>query len=336
MARAAKKDAPTHAGVVAFRFQRDVPHVLLVSSSGSASRLVLPKGRIEDDEDPASTALREMFEEAGVHGEIVEPVGKPCELNGSRVQFFLVRADHREVSSPEGRDKHWLTVEMALAKLQPETRGALEAAAKRIVQPAADLLQPRQEELRAFLATEYEHIAAALRDNERNAEARVNVFLALAGVVGSGAVAFLAARPEAASPSVHHVGLALALAIPIAIGALTLFRVAARNAAADRYEAGLARIRRFFYRSAADESLAYAPLDPFAAGSRLPRAGSLGSGPIETVAVVESLLVGVFVAVAAGLGSWALNAAAGLAASVAAWLALVAWARRAHRRALGT
>jgi len=35
----------------------------------------LPKGRIDADEEPAETAVREVFEETGVHGRLLEKLG---------------------------------------------------------------------------------------------------------------------------------------------------------------------------------------------------------------------------------------------------------------------
>ena len=57
------------AGGIVF-FGNDV--LLLRKSNGN---WVLPKGKIEDDEMKEETALREVFEEAGVKGKILEYIG---------------------------------------------------------------------------------------------------------------------------------------------------------------------------------------------------------------------------------------------------------------------
>ena len=67
------KQALTHAGCVVFR--KDGEEILfLVISSSSGKHWVLPKGHIEENESPEAAALRELKEEAGIKGQIVEPL----------------------------------------------------------------------------------------------------------------------------------------------------------------------------------------------------------------------------------------------------------------------
>jgi len=62
----------THAGAVVFRPSDSRPLYLVVSSSDGAN-WVLPKGHIEPgDIAPEAAALRELREEAGVMGEILD------------------------------------------------------------------------------------------------------------------------------------------------------------------------------------------------------------------------------------------------------------------------
>jgi 8-oxo-dGTP pyrophosphatase MutT (NUDIX family) len=58
----------TRAGGVVFRLNGQAPRYLLVEASGTRGRWVFPKGRVEDGESGAMAALREVGEEACVHG----------------------------------------------------------------------------------------------------------------------------------------------------------------------------------------------------------------------------------------------------------------------------
>jgi len=83
----------THAGSITFR--QSVNEILyLVISSSDGAHWVFPKGHIEPNESPEETALRELREEAGIIGEIVDrlPIQsfeKPKEKVS--VQYFLVK-----------------------------------------------------------------------------------------------------------------------------------------------------------------------------------------------------------------------------------------------------
>ena len=61
----------THAGSVTYRQDQKETFYLIISSSDGA-HWVLPKGHIESNESPEETALRELREEAGIIGEIVD------------------------------------------------------------------------------------------------------------------------------------------------------------------------------------------------------------------------------------------------------------------------
>jgi 8-oxo-dGTP pyrophosphatase MutT (NUDIX family) len=112
------------AGAIAFRREGDRLLVLLVRSKKDPSIWVFPKGHIDPGEDAAATALRETWEEAGVRGTLSGPVGAPLEFDSGAepvsVQYFVMRAG-RESSSPEGRDKQWLSIDEALTTLAFES-----------------------------------------------------------------------------------------------------------------------------------------------------------------------------------------------------------------------
>jgi 8-oxo-dGTP pyrophosphatase MutT (NUDIX family) len=96
----------THAGAVVFRSSNNRPLYLVISSSDGAN-WVLPKGHIEPGESPEAAALRELGEEAGVMGEILERLSvqhfKKVDKEVA-VQYFLVPS----VGSTEAAEKRTL------------------------------------------------------------------------------------------------------------------------------------------------------------------------------------------------------------------------------------
>jgi 8-oxo-dGTP pyrophosphatase MutT (NUDIX family) len=83
---------------------------------------VLPKGNIDPGESPAETALREVREETGLEGRIVEKLGDVRYVytwDGGRifkvVSFFLVRAGRGRI----GEIEEAMRVEVAEARWLP-------------------------------------------------------------------------------------------------------------------------------------------------------------------------------------------------------------------------
>jgi ADP-ribose pyrophosphatase YjhB (NUDIX family) len=96
----------THAGTVVFRPSDNRSLYLIVSSSDGAN-WVLPKGHIEPGESPEAAALRELKEEAGVMGEILDRLSVQHFKKADEevaVQYFLVR----KVGSTEAVEKRTL------------------------------------------------------------------------------------------------------------------------------------------------------------------------------------------------------------------------------------
>ncbi len=84
----------THAGCVVFRDDKEKNLYLIISSS-SDKNWVLPKGHIKKDEPSEEAALRELEEEAGIIGEIIQPLQVQAyhKKSGEEVvvQYYLVR-----------------------------------------------------------------------------------------------------------------------------------------------------------------------------------------------------------------------------------------------------
>jgi 8-oxo-dGTP diphosphatase len=114
------------AGCVVYFHGRDgAPQYLLIKDP--YQRWTLPKGHLEGDESDADAAVREVWEETGVRGELEDQIskivygytykGRPVE---KRVVFFLMRATTTEVTpqSSEGiTDAGWFTSDQAIAMI---------------------------------------------------------------------------------------------------------------------------------------------------------------------------------------------------------------------------
>jgi ADP-ribose pyrophosphatase YjhB (NUDIX family) len=92
---AAVTGGPTHAGGIVFRKRGSQIEYLLLESSRDPRKWVLPKGHIEQGEDPGETAVREVHEETGVWGRIIAPVPNCSSYWADgrevKVQFFLMK-----------------------------------------------------------------------------------------------------------------------------------------------------------------------------------------------------------------------------------------------------
>ena len=111
--------APTHAGGVVYRLREGVPEFLLTTAKRRPDQWVLPKGHIEDDEDPPETAVREVLEETGVTAVVDGPLGEHAiVVNGveQRILVFLMRFVD-EGPADEGRSIRWLPDRQAEAQL---------------------------------------------------------------------------------------------------------------------------------------------------------------------------------------------------------------------------
>ena len=115
------------AGGVLVRNVGGRPHVAAIRPQGKpAGTWVLPKGNIDAGESPAETAVREVREETGVEGRLVEKLGDVKYVytwDGERifkvVSFFLLRARLgrigaiEEAMRVEVADARWLPLEEA-------------------------------------------------------------------------------------------------------------------------------------------------------------------------------------------------------------------------------
>ncbi len=100
----------SQAGAIAVRLDLNRPKVLLVRPRRAKRQWIFPKGHVEKGEDPSSTALRELGEEAGVAGSIVRPIGQPVSFVSNQepvvVQYFLVERTG-DTTTLEDREQIW-------------------------------------------------------------------------------------------------------------------------------------------------------------------------------------------------------------------------------------
>ena len=324
------------AGAIAFREEAGRLEVLLVSPKGGTDAGVFPKGHVELGERTADTAVRELWEEAGVRGVVVDAVCPPLRFrSGSErveVRYHIVAATD-EVGEGDGRAQQWVALRQVDDHLQHDDARLLFARAVPLIREAST--KPRLEPdagLRDLLLAEYAHAADSLLRNEEDGERRVRFFLSLAGAAG-GIVVFV--RGEDSTLTRHDVVdpvLLILTGLLVVMGYSTYLRLVERNLASERYKRGLNRVRRAFLRSAQDPDVAHLAFDPYGSVCRrLPSWRSVGRGGwLETVALVDAVLLGAFAAFLVPWRWW-LDALLAAGVAIGAWVGLIARARHRYR-----
>jgi len=124
MADASVKAGFEQAGAIPWRWNDRGPEILLITSS-SGDRWIVPKGWIERGASPAQCAVEEAFEEAGVRGVLSskEPLGVFGFKRGRRerpIVIFLLEVLHVHDRWPdkELRRRAWLSPEKAAGKVR--------------------------------------------------------------------------------------------------------------------------------------------------------------------------------------------------------------------------
>jgi len=116
------------AGGVVYKFENGDLKVLLISTKEGRA-WALPKGLIEKGENPEKTALREIKEETGIEGEIVDELGETSYwfvLEGEKyfktVKYFLVKYTGGEINPQwEISSAEWFSPDEAIKKLTYKT-----------------------------------------------------------------------------------------------------------------------------------------------------------------------------------------------------------------------
>jgi 8-oxo-dGTP pyrophosphatase MutT (NUDIX family) len=127
----------THAGGVVYRLLDSKHELLVVTTRIDRSVWVLPKGHIEPGESPDATAVREVYEEAGVRARIVEFLTTSRQvIRGvpQQVEYFLLERVAEEKAS-EGRGIAWLPEDSVLRRITHDVqRAVLKQACARLAE----------------------------------------------------------------------------------------------------------------------------------------------------------------------------------------------------------
>ncbi|KAL7673626.1 hypothetical protein ACOME3_008479 [Neoechinorhynchus agilis] len=95
--------------------------VLLVSSSKKSDKFVIPGGGIENGESGAEAAKREVYEEAGIRGQIIKHLNEYLnEESKSITTVFIFNVEYEDETWPEksiGRKRKWMELDEAIDHL---------------------------------------------------------------------------------------------------------------------------------------------------------------------------------------------------------------------------
>ena len=129
------KPGVPEAGAIAMRLQGNVAQILLVHANAPRREWILPKGHLEPGETAAAAAQRELAEEAGVEGQVIQFIGTldfAARRGRVRVDYFLLAARGTSGPGEPNRDPTWFDFDEALKVLIYEDTRALLAKAREI------------------------------------------------------------------------------------------------------------------------------------------------------------------------------------------------------------
>ena len=110
-------------GCVVFKIDQGQVEILLVTST-SGKEWVFPKGGVEMNLTERASAAKEVYEEAGVHGEVGVKLGTCRYIKNGQIQLvtmFAMRYTGEAEDWPEAakRDRRWFKPRKAMNKLDP-------------------------------------------------------------------------------------------------------------------------------------------------------------------------------------------------------------------------
>jgi len=110
-------------GVIPYRIRDGKIEVMLITSS-TRKRWIIPKGMIEPDMTPQDSAAKEAWEEAGIIGQVAPTLMGTYEYHKwggiCRVQVFSLGVETVLEDWPEAsyREREWLSVEQAVKRVE--------------------------------------------------------------------------------------------------------------------------------------------------------------------------------------------------------------------------
>lgn len=117
--------SPDQSATIPYRIRKGEIEVLLITTR-KKGKWIIPKGWIDDDLYPHTSAEKEALEEAGVRGE-VSSVSLGCYRHGSSdddpiVEVFLMRVDREQPTWPEDgeRERRWVSLDEAYEHVDEE------------------------------------------------------------------------------------------------------------------------------------------------------------------------------------------------------------------------
>jgi 8-oxo-dGTP pyrophosphatase MutT (NUDIX family) len=126
----------THAGGLVYRHMDGAIRYLIVTGNKHPDHWIFPKGHIEPGETLEMTALREVAEETGVTGKIIQPVGvsEYQTISGPiRVRFFLMEY-LGDIGKKENRRQRWCSYDEGMDSLSFEDARVLLTSAHAMLQ----------------------------------------------------------------------------------------------------------------------------------------------------------------------------------------------------------
>ena len=133
---AQRVDNLTHAGAVVFRRAPFDTEFLIVQATAESGQWVLPKGHIIAGEDIRYCAIREVREETGIWGQILQDLGTieySVEDERVRAKFFLMIAIEEGTPVDRHRRHEWIPFDKAVHRVSHEESKKLLALAKELL-----------------------------------------------------------------------------------------------------------------------------------------------------------------------------------------------------------
>jgi 8-oxo-dGTP pyrophosphatase MutT (NUDIX family) len=131
----------SQSGVIPLSRETGAPRIMLISSR-SGKRWVIPKGVVDPGLSPLESAVKEAWEEAGLRGRVDEKALGRYEYRKwqgtCRVEVFVMEVEHQSEQWPEGevRDRRWLPPERAAELVRESDLAVMIRRAAEMGEPA--------------------------------------------------------------------------------------------------------------------------------------------------------------------------------------------------------